>query len=90
MDKQDLENCKIFAEFAVYEEDDAEEKKEAENYLNLWKKFILKRLSKDCYNVNLIDEQWVYRDALYSGSLALNATMALKLYVRADFHYQLE
>lgn len=59
-----------FGEWVSYENDI--EKQEAKIYLNLWKKFILKKLK----NLELIEEQWIDRDESYKLSIT---TLGLKL-----------
>lgn len=67
-----------------------EEKEEAQQYLRSWKKFHLRRLATACYEIKLIDEQWVHREAHIVSSLTQRASMALKIEVEADFYYDLE
>jgi hypothetical protein len=77
---------KYFGEVVHYKEHEAEE---AKKYLELWKKFLVRRLKRDSYDVKIIDEQWVERPPEYSGCLCNTFSMALKLAVEADWHYEL-
>lgn len=81
---------KFFGEMAPYNEGDEEEKQEAKQYLLLWKKFFLRSLQKDCYDVKIIEEIWSERPANLSGMLCQRATLVLKLCVQADFYYELD
>ena len=74
---------KYFGEIAEFTED---EREEAKQYLELWKKFLLRKLSRDSYNVVVKDEQWGERTV---GYLAQTNIMYLKLYIEADWHYEL-
>ena len=78
-----IEQHKYFGESAEYVEG---EEKEAKQYLESWKKFLLRRLIKDSYNVVIKNEQWGERDGQ---SLAKTKFMYLKLYIEADWHYEL-
>lgn len=81
---------KYFGEYASYSEGDKFEEEEAKTYLILWKKFLLKRLRKDCYDVEVVEEIWSDRPAYLSGVLAQTASKILKLAIRANFHYELD
>jgi len=80
---------RYFGESASYMEGDDLEKQEAKQYLEYWKKFLLKRLTYDSCEPILIDEQWITRDAYLSGCLSQHATLALKLYIDVHFKYEL-
>lgn len=81
---------KYFGEYAPYSEGDKFEEEEAKTYLILWRKFLLKRLQKDCYDIEIVDETWSERPAYLSGVLAQTATKVIKLAIRANFHYELD
>jgi hypothetical protein len=81
---------KYFGEIARYPTHSEEEKEEAKKYLELWKKFLLRRLSRDSFNVMVVDEQWGIREAYLDGSLAQNENMYLKLCLESDFNYELK
>lgn len=81
---------KFFAEHTRYVAGDEEEKKEAELFLNLWKKFLIKRLQRDSFDVKLIDEQWIHRDAIYDSALCRNETLALKICLELELKGDLE
>jgi len=80
---------KYFGEIATYPENDEEEKKEAKKYLESWKKFLLRRLKRDSFDVMIVDEQWGIREAHLSGMLAQNESMYLKLCLESEFNYEL-
>jgi hypothetical protein len=83
-------NYKFFGESCSYPEGDEKEEKEAELYLQLWKRFLLRRLSRDAYNVSVVDEQIIRRPAIYSGTLAQNAAISMKLCIAAHWNYELD
>ncbi len=78
-----MDKYKFFGESAEFKENEQEE---AKKYLESWKKFLLRKLTRDSYNVIVGDEQWGERD---SGSLVPTRIMYLKLYIEADWHYEL-
>jgi len=78
---------KYFGEVVHYEE---HEEEEAKQYLESWKKFLLRRLTRDSYDVKVIDETWVQRPPEYSGCLSHTYSMALKLALEAVWHYELK
>ena len=80
-----MEN-KYFGEIARFSE---EEREEAKQYLLLWKKYLLRRLKRDTYNLKVIEEDWGERPPYLDGSLAQQSTMYLKLYIHADWNYEL-
>lgn len=67
-----------------------EEKEEAKSYLNLWKKFTLRRLKKRHPSVELIDEQVIERGPEYSGPLSEQGTIAIKLCICTELNGELE
>jgi hypothetical protein len=69
----------FFGEDARYSELNFEEKEEAVAYLKLWKKFLIMKLRGEIQDYELVDEQWIERDAIHSGSIAIYCTLALKL-----------
>jgi hypothetical protein len=81
-------NLHYFGEFGTYIADDKEQEKEVKLYLELWKKYLIQKLSNECYSVKLIDEQWITRDPLYSGILCNKVTLALKLAVEIEFKFE--
>lgn len=77
-----MEN-KYFGECAEFEENEREEVKK---YLECWKKFLLRKLKRDSYDVVLLNEQWGERPI---ECLEKRSMMYLKLYIKADWHYEL-
>jgi hypothetical protein len=78
---------KFFGEYVEFFPGD---KAEAIQYLKSWKKFLLLKLKNSCYEVNLIDEQWVPRESHTIGALVEREGMALKIAVEANFYYELD
>jgi len=85
--KSDEKCKKYFGEWAFFTNES--QKKEAEIYLKFWKKNLLKKLNRDCYDVKLIDEKWGEIPAHLSGCLEQFSRIYLKIYIEADFHYEL-
>lgn len=74
---------KYFGEIAEFTED---ERDEAKLYLQSWRKFLLRKLSRDSYGVVVKDEQWGERPI---ACLAQRSMMYLKLNIEADWYYEL-
>ena len=87
---KNIRSEKFFAEIAYYPEGDAVEKIKAKEYLEYWKKNLLFKLSRDTYDVVLVDEQYIERPAYWISALAQYASIALKIKVDAVFYYDLE
>lgn len=81
---------KYFGECAEYVVGEEGEKEEAKQYLLSWKKFFLRKLMRDSYEIRVIDEQWVERPPEYVGMLAIRGTLALKICVEGKYFYDLE
>lgn len=77
---------KFFGENAEF---DDHERDEAKQYLESWKKFLLRRLKKDSYDVVVKDEIWGEIPGHFRGCIAPRNIMYLKLYIQADWHYEL-
>jgi hypothetical protein len=73
---------KMFGEYANITSED--EKEEARSYLHMWKKYLIRRLSRDSYDVKIIDVQWGERP---SGSLMQLTDMYLKILVEFEWKY---
>lgn len=86
MSEYNKEKAKFFGEHCEY---DSGEKEEARQYLESWKKFLIRKLTKDSYDVKIVDEQWYERGPEFSGMLCQRSSMALKIYIEADWHYEL-
>ncbi len=78
---------KYFGESAFYDINDEIDVREAKEYLILWKKFLLRRLKRDLYDVEILHEQWGERPP--DTMLFQMATMYLKLHIKANWHYEL-
>jgi hypothetical protein len=83
MFQYDKNKHKYFGECAIYENG---EEKEAKEYLELWKKFLIRRLQRDSFSVNIVDEQWGNRP---DNCLALRNCMYLKLCLEGVWKYEL-
>lgn len=70
--------------------DNEVEKEEAQQYLLLWKKFLLRRLQGEGFEVKMLDEEWRYREAHLDGILCQFDSMALTLAVNIKFNYEIE
>lgn len=81
---------KCFGESAEFVWGDENEKAEAKQYLLLWKKFFIRKLQKDSYRVEVVDEQWVEREPMYIGALAQRGSLSLKICVEGKYFYDLE
>ena len=80
---------KYFGESYRYLEGNAEQKKEAETYLNLWKKNLLDKLSRESFHCIIVDEEWTDRDAFYSSFFCNKNCMALRLCLEAEWDYEI-
>lgn len=79
------EKIKMF--FGEYAHINENEKDEARSYLNSWKKFLLRRLHRDSYNVRIIEEQWGEVPAHFMGALCLQSKLYLKLFIELEWKY---
>lgn len=75
-----------FAESAFYW--DEESKKEAENYLKLWKKFTLMKLERETYKAKFIDEMFVTRDPMFDRAFSGKTRLSLKIAVEIEFRFE--
>ena len=80
---------KYFGEYYAFTEGNSEEKKEAEQYLNLWKKNLIHKLCRDSFECVIVDEKWGERPAYLSGILAEKGYLYLKLCLEAKWEYEL-
>ncbi|SRR5258706_11742462 len=65
--KDEIErNLRFFAEWVHYKEDSSEDRLAAENYLKLWKKFLLRKLKNELHNYEPYDGQIVDGDKMKS------------------------
>lgn len=81
---------KYFGESAYYSEGDEHDKLAAKQYLEFWKRNLLFKLSRDSYELEVIDEQWSERPSYLNGMLCHNANLGLKVCVKAKFKFELE
>ncbi len=82
----DNENHKFFGETAMFY---PHEREEAKQYLEYWKKFLVRRLNSCAVEVKILDEQWGERAAIYDGIFNMMDTMYLKLYIEGKWDYEL-
>jgi len=80
---------KYFGESAFYDEGNNETKEEARKYLEFWKKNLIFKLERDSFKIKILDEQWGERISIYSFSSSNKAYLYLKIFVEADFNYEL-
>lgn len=66
------------------------EKEEALQYLRSWKKFLIRKLNKDCMSVRVVDEQFIERDPMLVDVLAQYWMISLKLALEVDFKFEVE
>ena len=77
----------VFAESAMYLND--EEEKKAKEYLLFWKENLIRKLHKDVYQAEFLEESYHLRGPEFSGVLAQYSQIALKLVVRIKFMFEL-
>lgn len=75
---------KLFGEYALFEDN---EKDEARSYLNSWKKFLIRSLQRDSYDVRIIDEQWGEIPGHMMSSLSQRSSLYLKIVIEFDWHF---
>ena len=75
-----VESCSFFEE----------EREEANLYLKLWKKYLLRKLNRDSYNIELIEEEYKEHPAHFEGPLCQRSKMYLRLAVKAKFNYEIQ
>lgn len=66
-----------------------EEKEEAKQYLISWKKNVLRKLVRDSFTINVIEEQWIEKEKVYVSLINEASILSLKICIEANFHYQL-
>ena len=75
---------KFFYETAIIDDN---ERDEARSYLNYWKKYLLRRLGNECYNVKVLEEHWGEIPPHFMGSLAQRSKIYLKLVIEYEWKY---
>lgn len=78
--------CEKFPEFLKFFAEDAcycseKEKEEAKLYLELWKKFLIKKLNKEFLYVTVFDQEWSERN---EDSLCQTTRISLRICVKAN------
>ncbi len=84
----DLGTIHIFGECAYYTNE--QEEIEAKNYLEYWKNNLLKKLSRDTFEVVLIEQQFVKRDPSIRGCLSIQTQIALKITCKIKFKFEVD
>lgn len=74
---------KMFGEYATIK--DEKERDEARSYLHMWKKYLLRRLARDSYDVKIIDMQWGEKAS--DSMLCLTTTIYLKIIIEFEWKY---
>jgi len=69
------EELEFYGDWVIVDPDTEEERKEAETYLNLWKKFIVRKLK-----AVVVDEKVIYRPSLPP----LAATLGIKIGIKKE------
>jgi len=83
-----MDKRKYFGETFYYRPGEMEKIK-AKQWLIDWKENLLRKLHRDSFHCEVIDEQWVERDASIVSSLALWESIGLKICVQAKWNYEL-
>ncbi len=73
---------KMFGEYANIQNEN--ERDEARSYLLMWKKYLIRRLSRDSYDVRIIHEQWGEKP---SASLMQSKDLYLKIIIAFEWKY---
>jgi hypothetical protein len=76
---------KMFGEQCFIEPNEIDE---ARSYLNIWKKYLLRRLNRDSYDVKVIDEEWGEIHARFVSMLAQRSSLYLKIIVEFEWHFE--
>lgn len=76
---------KMFGESVLFSE---EERDEARSYLTCWKKYLLRRMGRDCYQVKVIDELWGEIDPRFISALSQRSGMYLKIIIEFEWNYE--
>jgi len=88
--KNDLYHCrKFFSEICYYQQGSEEERQASINYLQLWKNNLLKKIRKDSFQAELMDEQIIERESKYFSALRTEACIALKVCIELKFEGEL-
>lgn len=64
------------------------EKDEAVQYLESWKKFLVRKLNRECMTVKVIDESFVEKDTAFDGPFSEYCSVALKLAIEIEFKFE--
>lgn len=75
---------KLFCETAIINEN---ERDEGISYINYWKKYLLRRLNNECYDVKVIEEHWGEIPPHFFGALAQRSKIYLKMIVEFNWKY---
>jgi len=82
------EKLHFFGEYVQFLDGDKIAEDEARLYLTLWKKFLIQKLNKDCYRVEIVDEQWGGRDPMMISCLAQCRQICLRLGIKVSFKFE--
>ena len=77
----------VLGESAMYLNE--EEEKKAREYLLFWKENIMRKLHRDVYKAEFVEESYHVRGPEFSGMLAQYSQISLKLVVRIKFMFEL-
>jgi len=78
-----MKERRYFGEWVQYQSDNVIEKEEAQRYLQLWKKFFLRKLQSELIEFKIIDSY--DSEPRPASCLAINSVISAKILVEADF-----
>jgi hypothetical protein len=85
-----MKEQKYFGEWVTYDSSNETETEEAIRYLQLWKKFFLRKLQSEFCEFKLIDTYEIERPPFIVSCLAQHAQKGMKICVEANFKKTLE
>lgn len=80
---------KYFGE-TFYHEDTPGGRAKAKEYLNLWRENLIRKLNRDSFSCEVVDEQWIERDSNIVSALCQWASLGLKIKIKANWNYELK
>jgi hypothetical protein len=83
-----MKEQKYFGEWVLYKANDLNEEEEAKRYLQLWKKFFIRKLQSELIECKIIDTYET--EPRPASCLAINLTIGMKICVEAEFKKTLD
>ncbi len=74
-----MHDFSFFYETAFYHEDNESQQNDAKEYLTAWKCYFIQKMAREMPSVEFVDEQWIKKESIYSGSITQNVSLSLKL-----------